>query len=103
MRGINFSFTIALHVDDLALLHFIKDKLGIGNIVVKKTRNVCVYTVTNREGLGFISYYLFLIGITLTLLNILIIWILEKLKLKLKLFFYIMKDILRNVLSIKIK
>lgn len=51
VRGINFSFTIALHVDDLALLQFIKDKLGIGNIAVKRSRDVCVFTVTNKEGL----------------------------------------------------
>lgn len=51
MRGINFSFTIALHVDDLAVLQFIKDKLGIGNIAVKRSRDACVFTVTNKEGL----------------------------------------------------
>lgn len=51
MRGINFSFTIALHVDDLAILKFIKDKLGIGNIAVKGSGDVCVFTVTNKEGL----------------------------------------------------
>lgn len=51
VRGINFSFTIALHVDDLAVLQFIKDKLGIGNIVVKRSGDVCVFTVTNKEGL----------------------------------------------------
>nr|YP_009262039.1 LAGLIDADG endonuclease [Chrysoporthe austroafricana]AMX22114.1 LAGLIDADG endonuclease [Chrysoporthe austroafricana] len=51
VRGINFSFTIALHVDDLAILQFIKDKLGIGNIVVKRSGDVCVFTVTNKEGL----------------------------------------------------
>lgn len=51
VRGINFSFTIALHVDDLAILQFIKDKLGIGNIAVKGSGDVCVFTVTNKEGL----------------------------------------------------
>lgn len=51
MRGINFSFTIAQHVDDLAILQFIKDKLGIGNIAVKGSGDVCVFTVTNKEGL----------------------------------------------------
>jgi hypothetical protein len=51
VRGVNFAFTIALHVDDLAVLQFIKDKLGIGTITIKSTGDVCVFTVTNREGL----------------------------------------------------
>ena len=48
MRGVNFAFTIALHVDDLAVLQFIKDKLGIGTITIKSTGDVCVFTITNR-------------------------------------------------------
>lgn len=51
VRGANFAFTIALHVDDLAVLEYIKDKLGIGTVTVKSTVHVCVFTVTNREGL----------------------------------------------------
>nr|AAB84210.1 putative maturase [Cryphonectria parasitica] len=52
IRGVNFSFTISLHIDDIAVLKFIKDKLEIGNITVKKTRAACVFSVTNQEGLN---------------------------------------------------
>lgn len=49
--GVGFWFTISLHIDDLSVLEFIKNKLEIGNIIVRNTRPVCDFTVTNKEGL----------------------------------------------------
>lgn len=51
IRVVNFSFTISLHIDDIAVLDYIKDNLKIGNITIKRTRSACVFSVTNKEGL----------------------------------------------------
>ena len=48
---VSFAFRIGLHVDDLAVLHYIKDKLGIGTITISNTRDVCTLSVTDRKGL----------------------------------------------------
>lgn len=39
IRVVNFSFTISLHIDDIAVLNHIKDNLKIGNITIKGTRS----------------------------------------------------------------
>lgn len=49
--GVGFEFRIGLHSDDLGVLEFIRNKLGIGNITVKVTGPVCVFSVANKEGL----------------------------------------------------
>lgn len=46
-KGFNFKFSIGLHIDDLPVLNYIKDKLGFGNIYVYKTN--CYYNVTRKE------------------------------------------------------
>lgn len=51
VKGVNFSFAIALHIDDLAVLQYIKDTLGTGSITTKSTGDVCVFSVTSKEGL----------------------------------------------------
>ena len=51
MTGFSFEFRIGLHVDDLAVLQFIKDKLGIGNITIKSTGDICTFSVSNEEGI----------------------------------------------------
>ena len=43
-------FVIELHIDDVDVLEFIKDKLGIGN--VRLTKNKCVFAVTDRNGIS---------------------------------------------------
>jgi hypothetical protein len=43
-----FFFSIELHKDDLNVLKYIHEKLGIGNIRINKDK--CVFTVTNTEG-----------------------------------------------------
>lgn len=51
VKGVNFAFAIALHVDDLAVLQFIKVSLGIGSVTIKSTGPVSVFSVTSKEGL----------------------------------------------------
>lgn len=51
VTGFSFEFRIGLHVDDLAVLQFIKDKLGIGNITIKSTGDICTFSVSNEEGI----------------------------------------------------
>lgn len=46
-KGFNFKFSIGLHIDDLAVLNYIKDKLGFGNIYI--TKNSCHFNVTKKE------------------------------------------------------
>jgi hypothetical protein len=45
---VTWVFSIELHKDDLNVLEFIRNNLGIGNIRLYK--NKCVYTVSNIEG-----------------------------------------------------
>lgn len=45
----SFLFKIALHIDDMDVLKYIHDKLGIGSVRVYK--NECIFNVTNKEGI----------------------------------------------------
>lgn len=46
-KGLTFKFSIGLHIDDLHVLNYIKDKLGFGSIYAYK--NNCYYNVTKKE------------------------------------------------------
>lgn len=47
-KGFNFKFSIGLHIDDLPVLNYIKDKLGFGIVYAYKTN--CFYSVTKKRG-----------------------------------------------------
>nr|AZL93776.1 LAGLIDADG homing endonuclease [Endoconidiophora resinifera] len=44
----SFMFTIELHIDDLSVLEFIKNKLKIGNLRTYKDK--CIFTVSDKQG-----------------------------------------------------
>jgi hypothetical protein len=46
-EGFNFKFSIGLHIDDLPVLNYIKDKLGFG--IVYSYKYNCSYNVTKKE------------------------------------------------------
>lgn len=46
-KGFNFKFSIGLHIDDLHVLNYIKDKLGFGSVYAYKTN--CYFNVTKKE------------------------------------------------------
>lgn len=48
IRKITWVFSIELHKDDLGVLEYIRNNLGIGNIRLYKDK--CIYVVTNIEG-----------------------------------------------------
>ena len=45
----SFAFLIGLHIDELSVLEYIKNKLEIGNITV--TNKECKFSVTDKEGI----------------------------------------------------
>lgn len=45
----SFMFSIELHIDDLHVLEFIKDKLGLGNIRTFKDK--CIFTISDKQGI----------------------------------------------------
>lgn len=47
VKGFNFKFSIGLHVDDLNVLNYIKDKLGFGNVYT--SNNTCHFNVTKKD------------------------------------------------------
>ena len=46
-KGFTFKFSIGLHIDDLPVLNYIKDKLGFGSVYAYKKN--CYYNVTKKE------------------------------------------------------
>lgn len=52
----NFRFMIGLHIDDLAVLEFIKNKLGCGYITVNNTNTSCYFIITNPQDLVSILF-----------------------------------------------
>lgn len=50
IKSFTFMFTIRLHIDDLEVLNFIKNLLGIGNVRVSGSKE-CVFTVADKEGI----------------------------------------------------
>lgn len=50
-KGINFAFKIELHIDDLKVLHFIKNKLNCGKVNLSNTRNSASYSITGTKDL----------------------------------------------------
>jgi LAGLIDADG endonuclease len=46
-KGFTFKFSIGLHIDDLHVLNYIKDKLGFG--IVYAYQNTCYFNVTKKE------------------------------------------------------
>ena len=45
-KGFSFKFSIGLHLDDLNVLNYIKDKLGFGNVYYSD--NTCHFNVTKK-------------------------------------------------------
>lgn len=48
IKKITFMFSIELHKDDLDVLEYIQNKLGIGR--VRQDKDKCIFSVTNAEG-----------------------------------------------------
>jgi hypothetical protein len=46
-KGFTFKFSIGLHIDDLHVLNYIKDKLGFG--IVYAYKSTCYFNVTKKE------------------------------------------------------
>ena len=46
-KGFSFKFSIGLHIDDLNVLNYIKDKLGFGKVY--SSNNTCYFNVTKKE------------------------------------------------------
>lgn len=46
-KGFSFRFSIGLHIDDLNVLNYIKDKLGFGKVY--SNDNTCHFNVTKKE------------------------------------------------------
>ena len=46
-KGFSFRFSIGLHIDDLNVLNYIKDKLGFGKVY--SSDNTCYFNVTKKE------------------------------------------------------
>jgi hypothetical protein len=46
-KGFSFKFSIGLHLDDLNVLNYIKDKLGFGNVYYSD--NTCHFNVTKKD------------------------------------------------------
>ena len=46
-KGFSFRFSIGLHIDDLNVLNYIKDKLGFGKVY--SSNNTCYFNVTKKE------------------------------------------------------
>lgn len=51
LHSFYFEFEIHLHIDDLKLLRFICDTLGIGNVYTREKSNSCSFIVGNEEGI----------------------------------------------------
>jgi len=47
IKGFSFKFSIGLHIDDLNVLNYIKDKLSFGNIYI--SNNTCHFNVTKKD------------------------------------------------------
>lgn len=48
---INFAFRIELHVKDIAVLNFIKEKLGCGTVAISQSRESAVFSITGSNDL----------------------------------------------------
>ena len=48
---ITIQFRITLHIDDVAVLYFIRDRLGAGTVKISNTRNEAVFKVTGVKNL----------------------------------------------------
>ena len=46
-KGFSFKFSIGLHIDDLNVLNYIKDKLDFGNVYISD--NTCHFNVTKKD------------------------------------------------------
>nr|YP_009262061.1 LAGLIDADG endonuclease [Chrysoporthe austroafricana]AMX22136.1 LAGLIDADG endonuclease [Chrysoporthe austroafricana] len=51
LHSFYFEFEIHLHIDDIKLLRFICDTLGVGNVYAREKSNSCSFIVGNEEGL----------------------------------------------------
>lgn len=51
LHSFYFEFEIHLHIDELNLLRFICDTLGVGNVYAREKSNSCSFIVGNEEGL----------------------------------------------------
>lgn len=47
----SFKFRIVLHSDDIEVLYYIRNILGIGNIYISKTNPAVTYNVVNKDGI----------------------------------------------------
>lgn len=50
----SFKFRILLHLDDIEVLYYIRNILGIGNIYISKTNPAVTYNVVNKDGIFII-------------------------------------------------
>jgi hypothetical protein len=47
----SFKFRILLHLNDIEVLYYIRNILGIGNIYISKTNSAVTYNVVNKDGI----------------------------------------------------
>lgn len=52
----NFNFRIGLHIDDLPLLNFIKNRLGCGKIIINKQKDSASFSITDTQDLKSILF-----------------------------------------------
>ena len=50
IRRVNFEFRIALHIDDISVLEYIKDRLQAGNVRKFNVNTMAVFSVTDHAG-----------------------------------------------------
>jgi len=53
ISSFSFMFAIRLHIDDMEVLKYIKENIGIGNVRTSGDKE-CVFTITNREGVDYL-------------------------------------------------
>lgn len=59
-KGFTLKFSIGLHLDDLYVLNYIKDKLGFGSVYAYKSN--CYYNVTKRRYIKNNIYFWYLLN-----------------------------------------
>lgn len=57
--SVGLRFTIEVHVDDIDILYKIKENLGIGNVVITKTRSSAKFYVEKFEDINFVIIPIF--------------------------------------------
>jgi hypothetical protein len=54
LNSVGFYYGIALHIDDIDTLYYIKNKLNIGNVSILDKEDLCLFSVTRQDEIDFI-------------------------------------------------